>query len=1256
MQYTPDQQKAIKDRPEGNVLVSASAGSGKTKVLVERIIDMVKNQRINIDELLVVTFTNAAAKEMRERLRDSLQAEFTNASDPAVKKHLLTQIRKVAVADITTMDAYCQKLVARYYYILGIDPNFRVLSDNTEIQLLKEQVWDNVREELYGQDADGTFAALTENFSSDRNDDGLTNVVFQMDEFANVNPDPDAWLASAANFYEIGDAGLLGSDLYKSLIAPQIAAAFKRLILTHEAIIKVSQDAELEKHELLFFDQLTKIQDIQRKVDSAKNWDDLRQLLINIEFFSLNKARIPKDAPDYQKQAGNQIKNLKKDMTTQWKKLIDGYFQFNEQDNRHLMDAAKARIEKLVTVVRTFRAAYKQAKARRHLMQFIDIEHAAYDILSDASEQGQQVRQKLMNQYAEIMTDEYQDNNRLQDAILNRIARQDAGNRFMVGDVKQSIYRFRLADPTMFVAKQHAFESTTNPDELISLSENFRSTQNVDRFTNLIFEQIMDQQVGDVDYTGKSKLKFGAAYYPEETDQTISLIVYRTKSAVASNQDADPITDEIEDSDVGQATIIAQKIRQLYDAGQKIFDKDLGKMRPVSYGDFAVISPTHNNELTLSDVFTQYGIPAEITGAKSYFKTTEIQIMMSLLAIIDNPFQDIPLVAVLRSPIVGLDENQLAYLRINRRTGNYYQAVLDFYHQFETSEPNDYATAIYPKIDRFLKQLTHFKDVAQQDGLVALIWDIYTETGYLDYVGGMPAGLQRQTNLHALYERAADYERNGFKGLFQFVQFIRRMQDHDQDLASVAPTASDNTVHVMTIHGSKGLQFPIVFLSDVGKNFNQRDIVGNYVLNDHWGIGISYLNPETREVRAPLQKQAIVDITKNASLSEEMRKLYVAMTRAEQQLYLVAKVKGDKDGDDQQLIDKWQGQTDANQLVLPAAIRNAARSYLDWIGPAIARHPVITSQFGDADDSRVLQDDQAAFQIEFYDDEKISDLAGEQDQTTGSANEFIQKIDQQRPQLKPTTVAAISQIMNFNYPHVAATKTTAYQSVSEIKRLFDDPDNAQLSPYSTLDVNQVAQTGRYLKANFDAPDFIAEGGTGQPAPTEVGTATHLVLQQVNLTSSPTSRSLQELIGNMVKQGILSEKVAKAINVDEIVAFYRDPLGKELLAHPTTTYREVPFSLLMKAKDVFSAFQENDDQRILIHGIIDGYVLVDDHVTLFDYKTDRITPKTGVADIVHRYRGQLKLYALALSKILKRPIDHQYLYLLSANRAIDIDKS
>lgn len=1246
MDYTPDQEKAINDRPRGNILVSASAGSGKTRVLVDRIINMVNNHEANIDQLLVVTFTNAAAKEMRQRLQQSLRAAFNDTHNAQEKAYLLRQIQKVAVADITTMDAYCQKLVSRYYYILGIDPNFRILSDPTEQELLKDQAWQDVREELYSTDDDGSFARLTQNFSNDRSDDGLTKVIYKMDEFANVTADPDRWLANAARFYDLQGKSLIKSDFYKQFIKPQIDDFFSQMEMDHYLMIQLAQRVDLYADEAFFDQQLDDIKKLKATIDTCATWDELRSTINQFSFAKLSGA---KNLDGEQKEVHGQIVKINSDIKNsgkQFQTFQERYFLLDEQTNVQIMQAAKERIEKLVAVVQRFRAAYWELKSERHLMEFIDIEHAAYDILSGDSEQAKLVRKRLSDQYYEIMVDEYQDNNQLQDAILNRIAKTDRGNRFMVGDSKQSIYRFRLADPQLFIQKAEDYAKAGNANELVSLAENFRSAQNIDAFTNLIFEQIMDKQVGEIDYD-QAKLKFGDTDTLKNYPSEVALLIYSNDQTAGEDEVAG---EQIEDSETGQVEIIAQKIREMLDHHEQIYDKD--HLRDITPGDIAIISPTHHSELVMADVFRQYDIDAEITGAKSYLKTTEIQVMMALLSVIDNPFQDIPLVAVLRSPIVGLDENQLAFLRINRKTGNYYQAVLDFYHHYPTDKPNEYAQAVYSKIHVFLNQLDRFKNIAQQDGLVALIWDIYNTTGYLDYVGGMPGGYQRQTNLHALYERAADYEKNGFKGLFRFVLFIERMQEHDKDLATASPTTSDNKVQVMTIHGSKGLQFPVVFLNDMGKKFNDQDLKGNYILNDHLGIGISYLNTKTREVADPLQKEAVKTVTKNAFLSEEMRKLYVAMTRAEQRLYLVGKITGSKNKpvDEASQILTWQSKTTAGRMLLPTATRNSAQTYLSWIGPAISRHPAILKQFGADQPYSDLAADRSKFSIKFYDNEALA-TAGKSKAGNGlAANDWIgQLISKAKGVPKDEQIA---QLMNAHYRFQAATHTTAYQSVSEIKRLFDDPDNVQLGNDVLLDADQVIKPSRYTQS-LATPTFISGNGKSQPAPTDIGTATHLLLQQMNLSSTPTRESAVALLDRLVETGIILENVAAQINIDGVLEFYKTSIGQLVLENPDKTYREVPFSLLMKAKNVFKNFGD-DDQRILIHGIIDGYVQVNNGIYLFDYKTDRLRPGVTAATIVDRYRGQLELYGLALKKVTRKPIIGKYLYLLSANQLIEVN--
>ena len=574
--YTADQLKAIKDRPEGNVLVSASAGSGKTRVLVDRIIDMIKNQHVDVDQILVVTFTNAAAKEMRQRLQAALREEFNQAKE-AEKGRLLTQIQKVAVADITTMDAYCQKLVGRYYYLLGIDPNFRILADDTEKQLLKDQVWGAVREDLYGSDEDGSFARLTENFSNDRSDDGLAELIYRLDEFANVTDNPDGWLNDVTAFYDLGGKSLYDSEFYQRNVAPKIDEAFTKLKINHQYMIKLAQNGGLDKDEKVFTDQLESIEALQKAISNCSSFDDVSKSLTSFEFAKLPRLTKPKGD---QKLFHGQISAINQQTKKDFGAFCSKYFGMSEQANVDLMAAAKKRVAKLISAVKDFRTAYEATKHQRHLMEFIDIEQAAYRILNDDSQQARQVQEKLRHQYYEIMTDEYQDNNRLQDAILNKLAKKGGGNRFMVGDSKQSIYRFRLADPQMFIHKQRTYSLTDNDNELITLADNFRSTENVDNFINLIFEQIMDRQVGEIDYSD-AKLQFGAKYYPKDVNADVSVLLYSPKKPLAEDEELPD--DQVMDADVGQVEIIAQKIRQMVDGKERVADGDGD--RPVDYGD-----------------------------------------------------------------------------------------------------------------------------------------------------------------------------------------------------------------------------------------------------------------------------------------------------------------------------------------------------------------------------------------------------------------------------------------------------------------------------------------------------------------------------------------------------------------------------------------------------------------------------------------------------------------------------------------------
>ena len=1263
--FTPSQDQAIHDSGH-NLLVSASAGSGKTRVLVQRVIEKLK-AGTGIDEVLIVTFTKAAAAEMRDRIQTALRQELVNSQGNSEQQQFyLRQLNQLPVADISTLDAFCLRILQHYYYVIDADPVFRLLADETENALLRDEVWADVREELYAAGEPDTaeadllasgepslFAQLTENFSGDRGDDGMAELVQRTNTFANATADPEAWLDGLTAPYQLDSDHLTATTFYREQLQPLFTEQLQQIKADLTSAQQLAEQANLTK-------QVDHLQPILNDLDAVLDcvdhgsWNALRAAVSDFNWGRMPSIRkTNEDFPVY-----NRLKTTYYDPARkQLEALKKGYLIQPEDLALTTIRQSGKLVGELARVVKLFRQAYAAEKQRRHVLDFADVEHAALAILTRDTEQSRQVAAQLRQQYAEIMVDEYQDTNGLQEAILTAIAKPaPTGNLFMVGDVKQSIYRFRQADPTLFMNKTDRYTADPRSGKLIVLADNFRSMKNVDDFTNLIFKQLMDRQLGEIDYTGAAQLKFGATYYPEEVKSLAELLVYLTGDADQASSQGDKPDQEamnekfqVDNKHQGEVLVAGRKIQALIAAKTPIYDREARKVRPMQYGDITLLTPTRTNNLIITDELRRLGIPVVVNDAQSYFKTTEIQIMMALLQIIDNPYQDIPLAAVLRSPIVGLNENQLAALRINQRTGDYYQALLHFQQSFVAANASDFQQELSDKIGHFLDQLTTFRNIARQNQLVTLIWRIYQDTGFLDYVGGMPAGEQRQANLHALYERAQGYEHSSFKGLFQFVRFVERLQERDDDLAGAPVQAAENAVSVMTIHGSKGLEFPVVFLMDASRQFNRQDQQGSYVMSGKQGIGIDYLDADSR-IKAPsLQKLVTAQAISRASLAEEMRKLYVALTRAESQIYIVGSHKTQEEA-----LSAWQQAFQSPDLVLNATLRekSTVANYLDWIGMCLIRDAKFTVDDQPAGTALpALAGDPANFGVSFVTNADLATVTTTQEATA----DWIKANQPDTPITPPadSDVTTIHQIMDFQYPHQAATQTTAYQSVSEAKRLFEDPDNAAIGDYQPVGNGQ--HGNRFVTHDFARPAFLQT--VRAPLPTEIGTATHLVLQQLDVTVPPTLTTIQAVIDRLVEDRVLTAEVAHQVQADLILKFFDTSIGQRILEHPTQLHREVPFSLLMPAKSLFQDFKEADSQ-VLVHGIVDGYLQTDAGITLFDYKTDHVNVQAvaqSTAKIVDRYRGQVNLYATALTQMTGQPVTAQYLYLLTTGELVSVPR-
>ncbi|MRN06064.1 helicase-exonuclease AddAB subunit AddA [Lactobacillus sp. 0.1XD8-4] len=1372
---TPAQHKAITDR-NTNILVSASAGSGKTAVLVNRTIELIKEGQ-SIDRMLLVTFTDAAAKNMRDKIRAALQKIVQDSSQPKdLRDRMGNQINRLAAADISTIHAFCLKLIKRYYYLIDLDPQFRLLTDDTERLLLQEDVWHEVSEQLYKNSEEkatgrSSFGELVLNFSSDRDDQGLDDLILRLYDIANAQPDPEKWLQKLPDNYDLGDGDLLQSTFYQDQLRPLVTEKLQQFIQDYRelavraadngldkaaAILKTDQelmrqllsaltgidmnnvcqimtqqkfgsfrgrpaanDPRLDAFKALqkqrnglkkqweqtvseslalvengeavkekVATDVTKLRDdfveliktasaneldpktlasLQKDQQMMQDildllqpptWDAIRDLFTNAKFARMSGK--PKDddlAEEVYKAIGSTRTGIKK----QFDQLVERFFAYREEQFRAISIHAQELLRELSVVTIKFRQQYQQTKLNRHVLEFSDLEHYAYEILTPPDDQPnwQALVQDLQKHYQEIMIDEYQDTNRLQESILMKLTSSDRKNLFMVGDVKQSIYRFREADPTLFLGKYQDYRSGGN-GEAIVLGENFRSMTNVTSFTNTLFEQLMDKEVGEIEYDEDAHLKYAATYYEDnETNQATptEVLLYDANAVSSDQQDADHEDDKL----AGEFRMIAMRIKQMVEGHEMIFHPDDGQMHPIQYGDIVLLERTKAINNTLMEEFNKLNIPLTVHDVESYFQATEVRVMMSILKLIDNPQQDIPLAAVLRSPIVGLTNQELAFIRLQNRSVDYYTALQSFILNYEQKTLRhqslftaEQASQLYEKVVHFMEMLNTFRQTAQQQTLVDLIWQIYDQTGYLDYVGAMPGGHQRQANLHALYQRAHTYEQSSFKGLYQFIRFIEKMQEHDKDLG-VAPTQlTADTVNVMTIHGSKGLQFPVVFLIDATHGFNKGAARENAVVDAVAGVGIRYMDTQ-RVIYDTPQRQAVIEEVQRGERAEDLRVLYVALTRAEQRLIITGSFNEEMRTQSlESSWQRWQKAFQSNRLLIGPQPRINANSFMDWIGLALARYPEFNAQQLSAGEVTLEE----------------STLASSKTAKLNSAPNFIAKtytLTDVKDELakigqsaSADTIVAnsmpvddvsrekIAKILRYRYPNVVATQTTAYQSVTDVKRVFEDPDTRNMARWDYDQQRKIKTQGMYLNNKFDVPPFIQQNNS-QPAPTDIGTATHLVFQKLPLDESVLDiQQVDQEIKQLVAEKLISPQVAARINREGIVAFYHTPVGKEILKHPTDYHREVPFSMIMNGHELFKGVNASDDERILIHGIIDGYLRTDKGIILVDYKTDHINVNYREFDLARlkdRYRGQLELYKEALNIMERVPVVQMGLYLL-----------
>ncbi|OJG64906.1 helicase-exonuclease AddAB, AddA subunit [Enterococcus malodoratus] len=1209
--YTDSQWQAIYDQGT-NLLVSASAGSGKTAVLVRRVIEKIKRQQLSVEQLLVVTFTEAAASEMKERIQTALQEAINVETDQEMKNHFTRQLTMLPMANISTLHSFCSKVIQRFFYLIDLDPSYRMLTDETETILLKEDVWDELRETFYEENQE-IFYRLTENFSNDRSDSGLEDLILAMYEFARANPNPFHWLDGLVENYRMNN--LADSDLFHDLIRPEILKTLQEINQTYQWMISASQGIEeLQKITELAQNEQGLIQQIKQTIMENK-LDDVFTMFENIKFSTYPSPR-KKEVKELYGDVIIECKNYRDQAKQELTKIREMYFNVSPEEQVERLQEALPIVEELVRVEKRFIEEYSAKKREKGMLDFNDLEHFTLQILQTEVDSIKPAENYYRNRFSEIMVDEYQDINQLQETILRQLSSEEPGNLFMVGDVKQSIYGFRLADPTLFIKKYHDFADEDGGRRII-LAENFRSRKEVLDFTNLVFTQLMDQTVGQIEYDRQAELVNGFTAFPETEAFAPELLIYQKNGEVP---------EWIEDKSMGEIFTTATKIRQLIDQGFEVYDKKEKAMRSLKYEDIVLLTPTRSHNLTILEVFKQLGIPLAINDTQNYFQSTELRVMISLMQIIDNPYQDIPLAAVLRSPIVGLQEEELAQIRLALPQKEYYQAVKSY------SRSND--DGIAERLTAFMTQLNDWREFARRESLANLLVRIYNETAYLDYVLGMPAGQQRHANLLALIERAKDYERSSFRGLYQFVRFIEKMQEKDKDLGEPPTEEVNDAVRVMTIHGSKGLEFPVVFLMDMSKSFNVQDTRRNYVFDEQLGLGVRLLTQDTRIRKDTILFQTVKQKNLNKLLSEEMRKLYVALTRAEQKLFLV----GSYD-DEVAAYKTWSKGALNEHLVLDAGLRNGQNdSFFDWVGRTLFRHPVMDQYQTEypVNQPAVLKRHPATFKLDFIDPQKIAEIV----------QAYLPEIKTLEIPQGTINIQSLKDQLLFKYPYPEATKTTSYQSVSELKRLYDDPDNRE-----TLELTSTQNQYRFTESDLGTPKFLT--AKKELSAAEIGTATHLVMQLLPLQENIQQEIVETLIADLVSRQTLTPEIAEKISIEGIMQFLDSEIGRFLIQNVDHLHREEPFAMLLPADQLFSEYQNQDE--ILIHGIIDGYLEFDDKIFLYDLKTDRYTIEREQL-LINRYRGQLNLYKDALEKAKQKPVEAAYLIFLQGNQVIDLLKT
>ena len=1238
--WTEEQLSAINTRG-CNLLVAAAAGSGKTAVLVERIIKMLTDNKnpVSIDSLLVVTFTNAAATEMRERIGDAISKELEKNPNSSL---LQRQLALLGRASITTMHSFCLDVIKNNFHMIDLDPNFRI-GDETECELLKQEIIEELFESRYDED-DDEFLNLVEAYGGGKDDFKLQNIILNLYNFSMSGPNPKKWLNEKAEEFNINKLEDIDKTSWWKIIKESTRIELLGIIKLLEKAKEICEQSEgIEVYIANLDGDLKLAQELSKSL--YEGIDSTYNAFSFIKFTTLKRVKkdLVQNIEDQEK-----VKSLRDESKKKINKLRDDIFIFSPSEILEGIKSCYKPMNKIVEITIDFLERYKAKKREKGILDFNDLEHLCIEILLE-DEKPSKIAEAFKEKFKEVLVDEYQDSNNVQETIIDLVSRKntDSPNVFMVGDVKQSIYRFRQAKPELFLQKYNTYTQDENEDNRkILLYKNFRSRREVIEGVNYIFRLLMSKNVGELDYTEKEALNLGAKYEEiskensydiKENDSkdlgafnSIELHILDKDGEEELNYDYDDSNEntnieEVEDLTAIQleARIVAKRIKEIMNSKENknvVWDKILGKYRNIKFRDIVILLRATKN---WSDVFVEelglYGIPVYADAGTGYFQTIEIKTIMSLLHIIDNPLQDIHMVASLRSPIFGFTPDELGDLRLTNKDNYFYENIKLVLHE----ENNfDIKRELKDKCKYFFNSLEKWREKVLYMPIDEFIWYLYSDTSYYGYVGAMPNGVQRQANLRILFQRAKQFEQISFKGIFNFINFINKLRNSSGDMGS-AKIISENedVVRIMSIHKSKGLEFPIVFLSGTGKNFNLMDLNNDILIHEELGFGPDCVDVNRRISYKTLAKNAIKKKCKLETLSEEMRILYVAFTRAKEKLIITgAKGKVDK------VFEKWCSAASLDDDVILSSEVLKGKSFLDWIGMALAKH-----NHGEEIRNRVnfninyLKDELSTWEIKMW---KKSDL---------SVDEITEIVDKSEEDLfinkEEVTEEEIIRRLNFQYKFNESTILPSNISVSDLKLKNYEEDND-----NTINI--------FREEIIKKPKFLSE--EKGLSSSEKGTIIHFVMQHLDLNRISNVKEIRSQIKEMIEVELLTEKQAEVVYVPRILSFFNSDLGKRMLRsynEENMIKREFPFFTEISAMKVNPNLPKElyEDEKIRLQGIIDCFFEEDGELVLLDYKTDYVEEGKS-HEIKDKYDIQLKYYSETLEKITGKKVKDKYLYL------------